>query len=214
MAGCQNHRCFNKTYKRWGCVCVLSSFPWLQSSWCSTYKKSLLSYRLVWLYATLRNDSPAFGDNLHHVGERHCWEREERGSRNTCSRLCIKFVWPRLFQICSVSNFRTTNSWTDVHGTTDLRKVRTRKREKINKFRERTCTEKRGSWKMSWLRLLTRSRQQLWQSARRRKSSATVEAAKGPEPPNGFLFNEKVRNGLFYIARTNISVVGIISLFM
>ena len=45
---------------------------------------------------------------------------------------------------------------------------------------------------MSLSRLLSRTRQQLWQSSRRRKATATTEAVEGPEPPNGFLFNEKV----------------------
>ena len=50
---------------------------------------------------------------------------------------------------------------------------------------------------MRWLRLLSRTRPLLWRSARRKKATASTEAAEGPELPNGFLFNEKVGFILF-----------------
>ena len=60
---------------------------------------------------------------------------------------------------------------------------------------------------MSLLRLLSKTRQQLWQSAKRRKATATTEVATGPEPPNGFLFNEKVAPFLFSAHHGDIHLV-------
>ena len=46
---------------------------------------------------------------------------------------------------------------------------------------------------MSFNRLLGVVRQRLWQVPKRPRSTNTAsEKLQGPEPPNGFLFNEKV----------------------
>lgn len=154
------------------CVCCMGPFPWLQLC-AKFFLLSKLPNRTPWNGKWVcASHSPRFGDNLHHVRVGHLFKKGFNVPDTFCVLSCVT---PPLFKICHVSIHAFNKVRLDVGS------------------RERTCTEKEDRGEMSWLRLLSRARQQIWQSARRRSGSGVPsEAAEGPELPNGFLFNEKV----------------------